>query len=189
MPTTDETTVLLAKEGHRSAFRSLYEAYRLKVYRIAYRYARSQQDAEDIMQETFIRAFKGIKSFDFSHGAGFEGWICRICVNCAIEHLRKNKRRKRDKSVSLTDLATDLPASNPSPEAAAQISQTFLKIRKSLNTLSPRQRVIFDLRFSQDYNIREIAEVLECSESSIKTHLSRSVAKLRKKLEPIWGDL
>jgi RNA polymerase sigma-70 factor, ECF subfamily len=188
MPMTEETNILLAKEGHRSAFHSLYEAHRLKVYRIAYRYTRSQPDAEDILQETFIRAFKGINSFDFSQGAGFEGWVCRICVNCAIEFFRRNKRRKKDKSISLNDLTSDPQANSDSPETTVQIRQTFQKIRDSLSILSPRQRVIFDLRYSQNYNIREIADVLHCSESSIKTQLSRSVSKLRKKLEPLWGE-
>jgi RNA polymerase sigma-70 factor (ECF subfamily) len=188
MAMTEERTILLAKEGLRNAFRSLYETHRLKVYRIAFRYARSQPDAEDIMQETFIRAFKGIKSFDFAHGAGFEGWICRICANCAIEHLRRNKRRKKDKAISLTDLPSELPGEGRSPEKAAQLSQTIRQIRNALTILSPRQRVIFNLRYDQNYNIREIADVLQCSESSIKTQLSRSMAKLRKKLEPLWGE-
>ena len=68
------------------------------------------------------------------------------------------------------------------------MNQTLRQIRNALCVLSPRQRVIFNLRYDQNYNIREIADVLQCSESSIKTQLCRSVAKLRKKLEPLWGE-
>ena len=77
------------------------------IYRLAYYYSKSQQDAEDIMQETFIKAFKGIKKFDFNISSNFSAWIYQIGLHCSIDHLRKRKKRKTDQTDSLTDIRSE----------------------------------------------------------------------------------
>lgn len=186
---TEEMTVLLAKEGHRDAFRELFDRNREIVYRLAFRYVRSPQDAEDVMQETFIKAFKGIHRFDFKVGAGFSAWLGTICVHCAIEHLRRNKRRMEDARISLADLASEPASSNPSPERIAIARRTMSNVLEAYRRLSPGQQVIFDLRYRRHLDIKEIAAQMDCSPSNVKTQLSRSVAKLRKHLETVWGEL
>ena len=185
---TDETTVLLAKEGQREAFRALYDRNREYVFRLAIRYVRSHQDAEDVMQETFIKAFKGIRRFDFRVGSSFAAWLGTICVHCAIEHLRRSRRRSDEGQMSLSELPQEPASTDPSPERAVIARRSLSDVERAYRRLSPSQQVIFDLRHRQHLDIKEIAARMDCSESNIKTQLGRSVAKLRKFLEPLWGE-
>lgn len=181
-----ELVIVLAKEGDQEAFHELYRTYRLPVYRAAFRLMRFKEDAEDIMHETFIRAFRNIRSFDMNVGTNFGAWINRICVNCAIEHLRKHKNRKPHQLDSLTGPQSEPKAGGPSPEESAADSQTRQKLYEAMNILTPKQRTIFNLRYSQNMDIREIAECLQCSESTVKTQHMRAVSKLRRRLRPLW---
>jgi len=90
MNTNDKLLILLAKQGNESAFRELYETHYEMIYRLAYRYVKSQPDAEDILQETFIKAFKAIQKFDFNISSNFSAWIYQICVRCSYDHHRKS---------------------------------------------------------------------------------------------------
>jgi RNA polymerase sigma-70 factor (ECF subfamily) len=186
---TDESTILLAKEGRPEAFRALYDRNREIVYRLAFRYVRSRQDAEDVMQETFIKAFKGIRRFDFKVGSSFAAWLGTICVHCAIEHLRRTQRRSGESQMSLSDLPQEPASADPSPERTAIARRSLSDVERAYGRLSPGQQVIFDLRHRQHLDIKEIAARMDCSESNVKTQLGRSVAKLRKFLEPLWGEL
>lgn len=187
MNTNNELAILLAKEGQEIAFRELYENNYEMVYRLAYRYSRSQQDAEDIMQETFIKAFKNIKRFDFNISTNFSSWIYQIGLHCAFDHLRRIKKRKIGQTQSLSDLPSEPEARDSSPEKSAIESQTLAQVKGALHMLSPKQRIIFDLRHLQHMAIKEIAGHVECSESTVKKHLQRAVSKLREQLEPLWG--
>jgi len=184
----EDPIIRLARQGNRDAFHQLYLRSCEQVYRTVFRYAASPQDAEDIMQETFIKAFRGIARFQSNNNAGFSAWVNRISVHCAIEHLRRNKRRRTPLTTSLATLPFEPRTDNPPPEKTAQISMTISRLRKALEILSPRQRVIFDLRHSQQQAIKEIAVSLKCSESTVKTQLSRAKAKLRKQLGPLWEE-
>jgi len=184
----EDVTILLAKEGNRDAFRRLYDGHRERVFRLAFRYTRSTQDSEDVMQETFIKAFKGLKTFDFVKDSGFSSWISKICVHSAIEHLRKAKRRMGENVLSLSDLSGEPQSAAPAPDRAAAAVLTIAWLHDAIRRLSPAQQIIFDLRYRQHLDIKEIATHMGCSESNIKTQLARSVAKLRKQLEPVWGE-
>ncbi len=184
----EEITISLAKDGHENAFRRLYEDHREMVYRLAYRYTKTQQDAEDIMQETFIKAFKKIKDFSYQNCASFSTWLGRICINCSIDYLRKCKRRKMDQMISLTEMPMEPESNSSSPDEAVHAEQIHHLIQKSIQALSPKQRIIFDLRYSQHRNIKEIAEYMNSSESSIKTHLFRLVSRLREQLGAVLEE-
>jgi len=188
MNINSETVILLAKEGHENAFRNLYESNYQMIYRLAYRYTKSPQDAEDVMQETFIKAFKNIRSFDFNINPNFSSWIYQIGVHCSIEHLRKRKSRKLDQTDSLSTLYSEPEAQDSSPEESAIAARAVAQLKKAFRVLSPKQRVIFDLRHLQHLAIKDIAAHVQCSESTVKKHLNRAVSKLRKKLEPLWGE-
>jgi RNA polymerase sigma-70 factor (ECF subfamily) len=188
MSNTEKLAILLAKEGHESAFRELYENHYEMIYRLAYRYSKSQQDAEDIMQDTFIKAFKGIKKFDFSISANFSAWIYQIGYRCSMDYLRKRTRRKEDLTDSLTDFHKEPESQDSSPETSAITNQTMDQVKNALDILSPKQRVIFDLRHRQHKALREISERLQCSQSTVKKQLDRAVLKLRNRLEPLWRE-
>jgi RNA polymerase sigma-70 factor (ECF subfamily) len=183
----EDMDVVLAKEGNRDAFRRLYEEHRERVFRTACRYSGSRQDAEDIMQESFIKAFSRIQTFDFSVSPNFSSWLLSICVYTALDHLRRRRRRKDASHISLADLSAEIPAQGPSPDVTAARNLAAERIRETLRILSHRQRIMFDMRFTDHMDIRDIAGALGCSESNVKTQLSRAVTKLRKTLEPEWG--
>ena len=188
MNTTDKLAIILAQQGHESAFRELYENNYAMIFRLAYRYTKSQQDSEDIMQETFIKAFKGIKSFDFNVSANFSAWIYQVGLHCTLDYMRKTKRRKIGQTESLSDFHTEPEAQDSSPEKSAIASQTIARVKNALYLLSPKQQIIFDLRHLQHMAIKEIAEHLQCSQSTVKKQLKRAVLKLREQLEPLWGE-
>jgi len=185
---TEALTILLAKEGNKDAFRQLYDEHRERVYRLAFRYTRSAQDSEDIMQETFIKAFRSLKTFDFGANSSFSTWLSKICIHSAIECLRKIKRRRGENFISLSDLPQDPQSPDPAPERTVAASRTVAWLHGAVHQLSPRQQVAFDLRYRQHLDIKEIAAQMGCSQSNIKTQLARSVDKLRKQLKPIWGE-
>jgi RNA polymerase sigma-70 factor (ECF subfamily) len=180
--------IILAKEGQPDAFRRIYEEHWERLLRIALRHTGSKLDAEDIMQETFIKAFKRIKTFKFNISTSFAAWLNSICINCAIDHLRKQRRSLRDKQVSLSDLSKELRSKNPSPEDTAIQKLASSRISEAMGILSPKQRIIFNMRFSRHMDIKDIAADLQCSQSNIKTQIFRSLRKLRKTLEPIWEE-
>jgi RNA polymerase sigma-70 factor (ECF subfamily) len=188
MNTNDKLVILLAKEGDESAFRELYENNYDMIYRLAYHYSKSQQDAEDIMQETFIKAFKGIKKFDFNISSNFSAWIYQIGLHCSIDHLRKRKKRKIYQTDSLTDIRSEPEAQDLSPEKTAIANQTIFQVKNALEILSPRQRLIFDLRHLQHRTLKEISDRLHCNKSTVLKHLQRAVSKLRNQLEPLWRE-
>ncbi len=188
MDMKDEMVILLAKEGKESAFRELYENNYAMIFRLAFRYTKSQQDAEDIMQETFIKAFNSIKSFDFNVSTNFSAWIYQVGFRCTLDYLRKRKRRKIGQTESLSDILIEPEAQDASPEKYAIASQTIAQVKNALHTLAPKQRLIFDLRHQQHMAIKEIAGHLQCSQSTVKTQLQRAVLKLRQKLEPLWEE-
>jgi RNA polymerase sigma-70 factor (ECF subfamily) len=188
MNTNEKLLILMAKQGHESAFRELYEIHYEMIYRLAYKYVKSPPDAEDILQETFIKAFKAIQKFDFNISSNFSAWIYQICVRCSYDYHRKRKKTKSDRTTSLSDMYTEPEARNASPESAAISNQTMRQVKNAMSVLSPKQRIIFDLRHLQHRALKEIADRLQISPSTVKKQLERSVAKLRIQLEPLWRE-
>ena len=185
----DENTVIhRAREGDNGAFHQLYRTHSERIYRLAWRYTRSQTDAEDVMQETFVKAFRQIHRFNGDNPAAFTSWLGRICVNCSIDFLRKQKRRHSGNTVSLDDLTADPVDGGRSPEQTAVREEFVRQVAEAAGQLSAKQRVVFDLRYSQHHTIAEIADLLDCSENAVKTHLSRAVKKLRSLLIPVWSE-
>jgi RNA polymerase sigma-70 factor (ECF subfamily) len=186
---TDEQAVHLARDGHKEAFRELFDRHKAGVYGLARRYSQSPQDAEDILQETFIKAFRGIGRFGDSGNPSFAAWIRRICLHGCIDHLRKRKRGGADRTDSLGGRIDGLSTADPPPERAADRSLLMIRVKEAVVVLSPRQRVIFDMKHFQNREIPEIAAALGCSESAVKTHLGRAVVKLRNRIAPIMEEL
>jgi RNA polymerase sigma-70 factor (ECF subfamily) len=140
------------------------------------------------MQDTFTKAFKRIDSFHDRGDAGFSTWLASICINCSIDHMRRQKRRKMDMTISLQDAGFVLQAEDKSPHEAAEMNEVQRLIREAAGRLAPKQRIIFDLRYIQHHTIKEISQLMSCNENTVKTHLSRSVQKLKKMLAPLWRE-
>ena len=182
MNKNDKLLILLAKQGNESAFRELYETNYEMIYRLAYRYVKSQPDSEDVLQETFIKAFKAIPKFNFDISTNFSAWIYQICVRCSYDFHRNRKKRKSDQTASLSEIYTEPESQDASPEKLAITNQAVQQVKNTLNILSPKQRIIFDLRHLQHKTLKDIAERLHVSPSTVKKQLERAVAKLRIQL-------
>lgn len=181
--------ILRARDGDQASLRELYDRHRETIFRIAFRYTRSRQDAEDILQETFVRAFKALPSFDLERGTSFAAWIGRIGLHQTLELLRKHKREKHELIVPLSGSDFDPPASQSfSPEKAAAAAQAMEHLTDAFRELSPTQQVIFDFRYNRHLDIKEIAARLNVSPSSVKIHLKRAAGKLRRRLDPLWRE-
>ncbi len=179
----DENTLIrTARDGDEAAFRALFDAHRGRVFGLAYRYLRNQTDAEDVLQETFIRAFNALDTYDPGKTAGFGLWINRIGINCSIDALRRGKRRSADplEGEAMNTLAAKAPEDDP--ERVARNREVRQRIDQALDRLSPRQRMIFTLRHDLGYTTREIAQSVGTTEGSVKKHLFRAVDTLKKRL-------
>ncbi len=179
----DENTLIrTAREGDESAFRALFDAHSGRVYGLAYRYLRNQSDAEDVLQETFIRAFRALDTYDPAKTPGFGLWINRIGINCSIDALRRGKRRSADplEGRAMDTLAAQSPEDDPARVARSR--EIRARVDQALERLSPRQRLIFSLRHDQGYTTREIALSVGTTEGSVKKNLFRAVEALKKRL-------
>ena len=175
---TEQMLIKIAKEGCPDAFEQIYLRNHSRIFHLALRYVHFPEDAEDIVQETFLKAFDGINTFDINFGAGLSAWINRICIHCAIDHLRVRKRRGGELT-SLDALPQDPPSSYPSPEQITIERSVSHRVQNAVDNLSPRQQIIFSMRYREHLDIRQIAVRLECSEGNIRGHLFRSATKLR----------
>jgi RNA polymerase sigma-70 factor (ECF subfamily) len=180
----DETGLIrMAQGGDTGAFRALFEDNRQQVFSLAYHYLKNPEDAEDVLQETFIKAYHSLHRYNPDKGASFRGWLNRICVNASIDALRKSKVRD---AYSLDAQEAANVHANPhhsNPEKTAQNKEIREKIDQVLDKLSPKQRMIFVLRHYQEYTTREIADYLNSSEGNIKKQLFRAIEILKKRLK------
>ena len=176
------THIQQAREGDPGAFRALFDGHRQQVYALAYRYLRNRTDAEDILQETFIKAYNGLPAYDPAKGLNFAAWLNRICINASIDAMRRSKAHDAGPLGPEEAAAMSAPSHSSDPERSARAAEIREKIDQALARLSPTQRMVFTLRHYQEYTTREIAQALQSSEGSVKKHLFRAVGLLRKYL-------
>jgi len=185
-PKMEEIALIrLARAGDAAAWKSLFDAHHRRVFGLAFRFLGNRSDAEDVLQETFVKAFRGLDGFDPAYAGGFASWIGRIGANCSLDVLR---RKKNKDTLSLEDDAVDDPsdgALSANPERTTGNREIRARIEEALGDLSPKQRMIFTLRHYEGYTTREIAGMIEVTEGSVKTHLFRAVGALRKKLSRV----
>jgi RNA polymerase sigma-70 factor (ECF subfamily) len=156
----------------------LVDAHSRTVFRLAYRMTGNEQDAEDVVQETFLRAYKSIERFDPQ--AQVSTWLYAIASNCAIDTLRRRKHRQTDE---LDRPGRSEPAgTEPGPERHAAGRELRERIEHELSRLTAKERVAFSLRHFEDLPIQEIARVMGTPEGSVKNNIFRAVRKLREAL-------
>jgi len=175
----EHSLVLSAQQGDMEAFRRLFDENKRKIFAIAYRYSHNQEDAEDILQETFIKAYQALDSFHTEDKNSFTSWLYRISINSSIDLLRKH-RKMRDKYFDNDDfskMSSDDAGSDP--EQQTQLQDVRNKISGVLNKLTARQRMIFILRHYQHFSTQEIAEYMSCSQGSVKKQLFRAVSAIK----------
>lgn len=167
-----EDVIALCLEGDRSAQHQLYNLYAKAMYNICYRMTKSEDEAADVLQESFISAFDNLKSYKGT--ASFGAWLKRIVVNKSINHI-KSKRMNL------------VPLEEVEPEAVEVIQDEELylnidKIKAGIEQLPDGYRVVFSLYLLEGYDHKEIGEILGITESTSKSQYNRAKAKLRSLL-------
>jgi len=171
-----------AREGDGEAFRRLVEEHGKKMFALAYRMTGNEHDAEDVVQETFFRAYRNLARYDSR--ARFSSWLHRIAANHAIDLLRRRKRwRTTDRAPS--EPPAELVDGEPTPERAVFGREVRQRIAAAMAGLSPRERVAFVLRHHEGWSIAEIGRALGTRDNATKNHVFRAVQKLRRSLGPL----
>jgi RNA polymerase sigma-70 factor (ECF subfamily) len=178
MEGTDGDLVVAAKAGEAGAFRELVERHGGRVFQLAYRITGNEQDAEDAVQESFLRAYRQLGRFDGN--SSFGTWLYRIAANCALDTIRK-----RGWQPPVADPARERPSDDPTPERSALSGEIRDRMELALNELSPVERAAFVLRHFEGMGIEEIGQALGCEPGAAKQSVFRAVRKLRKALEPL----
>lgn len=175
-----------AGEGDRCAFQEIIEDNKKKIFYLAYDLTGSQQDAEDLSQEVFIKAFRALHRFKGE--ASISTWLYRITLNTFLDQKRKKsfegekKRRSFDEHLTSNPMFT-MSSDTGNPENYAESRQMQMHIEQALGQLSPRERTVFVMRHYQGKSGKAMGELLGISEGTVKSLLSRAIKKLQKILD------
>ena len=184
----DETALIRAAQaGDHGAFEQLVRAYDQSVLRLAMNLLRSPEDAHDIYQEAFLRVYRNLHSFRFD--CSFHTWLYRIVTNLCLDHMRKRKVRKEEPTVLATPDgpldrmdAVQEERAEGDPQRHLFSGQVRRRIKEVLGELTPRERMVFELRHYQGLRLRRIGEVLGTTEEAAKNCLFRATQKMRAAL-------
>jgi RNA polymerase sigma-70 factor (ECF subfamily) len=185
-----ETAAVLdrARQGDGDAFRALVERHSRSVFRLAYRMTGNEQDAEDVVQDSFLRAYRQLGRFESR--ANFGTWLYRITANCAVDLMRaKQARHDQSRRESLDEAEALAAADLPGPERLAQSAEIRQRVEQALGSLSPLERAAFTLRHYEGRSIDEIGRTLGLRTSAAKHSVFRAVRKLRAALGSLTVDV
>jgi RNA polymerase sigma-70 factor (ECF subfamily) len=187
MPQTDTAAVALARDGDCEAFRALVERHSRAVYRLAYRMTGSPQDAEDVVQETFLKAYRQLGRFESR--ANFGTWLHRIAVNCSIDLIRGRKHQETAHDESDLDLLDGGSSgsddrNDPSPERLMLSTEVQERVSRAMDDLTHMERAAFVLRHFEGQSIEDISRALGLKANAAKHSIFRAVRKMRLALEP-----
>jgi RNA polymerase sigma-70 factor (ECF subfamily) len=185
---TETELIREAQKGSRSAFDALVRQYDHAVIRLALHLTGSEQDAQDIHQEAFLKAYRYLPNFRFE--CSFYTWIYRIVTNLCLDHLRRRKSRREEQAIVLdssgeemdllNNLSDDRSMANPERELERKVLGE--RIQRALEKLTPRERMVFELKHYQGLRLRTIGEMLNTTEETAKNTLFRATKKLRASL-------
>lgn len=183
MDATETATVLVrARQGDAEAFRELVERHSRGAFRLAYRITGNEHDAEDVVQESFLRAYRQLGRFESR--ANFGTWLYHIVSNCSIDLIR-TRRVRGGQGIGLEDVTNEPTADQPDPERLAGSAQIEQRVAAALAELSPMERAAFTLRHYEGRSIAEIEGILGLKTSAAKHGVFRAVKKLRAALAPL----
>ncbi|MCP4649808.1 MAG: sigma-70 family RNA polymerase sigma factor [PVC group bacterium] len=183
----DKDLIERIQGGEMHAFHLLVDRYKERAVRIAYSATSNLADAQDVAQEAFVRIFKNIKNFKFN--SSFSTWFYRILINLCRDFLRrKSSSRICLGSKTEGDQVYELKDDGANPAQGLIITELDENIQAAIEELPDKQRIVFNLKYKEGMKIREIAEVMGVSVSTIKVHLFRAVRSLQKKLRPYLNE-
>lgn len=187
MERTEALLIDHLREGDETALAPLVKKYQRMVHRLALQITKNHEDANDVMQDTFIKVYQSIHTF--RQEAAFETWVYRIAVNKALNYVKKRERRREspltttDESEFHTDVRQKANAAN---DPQIQMEQTELRhwVTKAVNSLSLKHRVVVILHELEGLTHPEIASILNCSEGTVRSRLHYARKQLRMLLKP-----
>lgn len=182
----EEQLIRRAQQGDNSAFEQLLLLHQKKVYNLCLRMSANPDDALDLSQEAFIKAWRSIGQYQFE--ASFSTWLFRLTSNVCIDFLRRKKRRQE---TSLTESYDDsdegeefsLPDTAPLPEEQAITNETKIELVQAMERLGSEHREILQLRVVEDLPYEQIAQILDIRVGTVKSRLARARLALRKILK------
>lgn len=163
------------QSGDQSAFNDLVRKYQQSVYQTIRRLVGVHEEAEDLSQEVFIKAFDTLK--DFRRESSLFTWMYRIAVNLSLNHLRRKKQRQY---FSLNTIGLSLSSRTPKPDQQVEANETLTLIEQAIERLPTKQKLAFTLRYFQKLPHAEIARILERDEGTIKANYHLAIRKLQK---------
>jgi RNA polymerase sigma-70 factor (ECF subfamily) len=186
MEKEEELLIRKAQRGNLQAFENLVYRYDAKIMRLIFNMVNDIEDTRDLYQEVFIKVFKSIKKFRFQ--SEFYTWLFRITVNVCINY---RKRKTSHQHESLDDYLDEndsnwrivVAVDNRNPEQTLINKELNDQIQQSIDKLSSKQRSVFILKHYQGYKLSEIANIMNCSEGTVKNYMFRAVQKMKKSLE------
>ena len=186
----DHALIARAQQGDRAAFEALVQRYDRDVLRLALNLLHSPEDARDVYQEAFLKVYRNLHRFRLD--CSFYTWLYRIVTNVCLDHMRRRRARPEDQApVSASALQSGLPErdffdrqsdSSADPEQSLLGQEIGQRIDRALAVLSPRERMIFELKHKQGMRLRAIGEALGTTEETVKNSLFRATRKLREQL-------
>jgi len=200
---SEEQLIRRAQQGDNGAFEELLLLHQKKVYNLCLRMSANPDDALDLSQEAFLRAWRSLGQYQFE--ASFSTWLFRLTSNICIDFLRRKKRRQE---ASLTESYDDsdegaelsVPDAQPGPEQQAMTNETKIELARAMEQLSPEHREILQLRVIEDLQYEQIADILGVRVGTVKSRLARARLSFRKILkagnyfdsassEPVEGEV
>ena len=187
----DSRLIRAAQQGNAAAFEQLVQQYDRAVLRLTIHLTGSQEDGQDMYQEAFLRAYINLPRFRFE--CSFYTWIYRIATNLCLDHLRRQRSRSREVSTEISPEGKERPAldgipdqsagSNPERNLTGRVLQKH--IVRALSNLTPRERMVFELKHYHGLQLRTVAGVLQTTEGTVRNTLFRATHKLRLELSEV----
>jgi len=189
---SEETLIRAAQAGDREAFEALVRRYDQDVLRLAMNLLRRPEDARDIYQEAFLKVYRNLHQFRFE--CSFYTWLYRIVTNVCLDHLRRRSSRPEDQAPEVAnpegegapadffDRQTEARA-EANPERRLMGKEIGSRISEAMKLLSPREKMVFELKHYHGLKLKVIGEMLDTSEETVKNSLFRATHKLRAQLE------
>ncbi len=185
----------MAAKGDRSAFETLVKKYDRKVISLALKYTRSEEDAKDIYQEVFLRVWKSLPGFGFK--SEFSTWLFRIATNVCLSYIERAKKHRSEDVLESTAFddeddarpALQIESTDPGPLDNLGNSEIKMEIKKAVDELPAKQKLVFTMKYYEDYKIREISELTGLNEGTVKRYLFEATLKLKNALRPFYEQV
>ena len=167
----DAALVARFRAGDSRAFDELVRRHQDGILRVVMRYLRDKDEAKDIAQRAFVRAFQGLDKL--RGDAAFRGWVYKIAINLALNHLRDNRREVPD------EIGEERLTRGPTGPQQIIADEEQARLRAAVAELPPKQRMVLELRVFEDLSFREVAELADCTENAAKVNFHYAVKRLR----------